>query len=179
VIDRDDAVRSLAALTKAGLEGLVVLRGGWPVIRSPRVAAALGGFSALWLGIDAAIALFHVYRPVLSLATALRLVDVSRVTQLEGSASWLGAFRLRSRLRRCARDDFALGRLAAQERSGLIETPGGDSRRSRRLTRTLLDKLRSRSARHLDAGRRTHDLARDRPENPQSRACPRVTRVEE
>jgi hypothetical protein len=111
----------------------------------PRVAAALGGFSALWLGIGAAIALFHVRRPVLSLATALRLVDVGHVAQLEGSASWLGALRLRPRLRRCTRNDFALARLAAAERSVVVVTPGSDSRRSRRLTRMLLDELHSRS----------------------------------
>ena len=134
----------VAALTDAGVEGLAVLRGGAAGHSlAPRVAAALSGFSALWLGIGAAIALFHVHRPVLSLATALRLVDVSRVTQLEGRASWLGALRLRPRLRRCTRNDFALG-LAAGERSVLIETPGSDSRWSRRLTRTLLDELRSR-----------------------------------
>jgi hypothetical protein len=135
----------VAALTDAGVEGLAVLRGGAAGHSlAPRVAAALGGFSALWLGIGAAIALFHVHRPVLSLATAMRLVDVSRVTQLEGRASWLGALRLRPRLRRCTRNDFALGRLASAERSVLIETPGSNSRRSRRFTRTLLDELRSR-----------------------------------
>ena len=135
----------VAALTDAGLEGLVVLRGGGAGHSlAPRVAAALGGFSALWLGIGAAIALFHVHRPVLSLATALRLVDVGHVVQLEGSASWLGALRLRPRLRRCTRNDFVLARLAATERSVVVVTPGGDSRRSRSLTRTLLDELRSR-----------------------------------
>jgi hypothetical protein len=142
------AAALVAALTDAGVEGLAVLRGGVAGHSlAPRVAAALGGFSALWLGIGAAIALFRLYRPVLSLATALRLVDASRVTQLAGSASWLGALRLRTRLRRCTRNDFALGRLAARERSGLIKTPGSDSRRSRRLTRTLLDELRSRGVR--------------------------------
>ena len=140
----------VAALTDAGVEGLAVLRGGAAgQSLAPRVAAALGGFSALWLGIGAAIALFHVRRPVLSLATTLRLVDVSRVTQLEGSASWLGVLRLRPRLRRCTRNDFALGRLASAERSVLIETPGSDSRRSRRLTRTLLDELRSRGVKAI------------------------------
>jgi hypothetical protein len=139
----------------------------------------------------------RVRRPVLSLATALRLVDVSRVTQLEGSASWLGALRHRLRLRRCTRNDFALGRLAAQERSVLIETPGGDSRRCRQLTRTLDNELRSRgvcaetphdapsrgeAAESLDPwtpddGR--HDPGRDRPENPEPRACPRGARMEE
>ena len=135
----------VAALTDAGLEGLVVLRGGGAGHSlAPRVAAALGGFSALWLGIGASIALFHVHRPVLSLATALHLVDVSHVVRLEGSASWLGALRLRPRLRKCTRNDFALARLAATERSVVVVTPGGDSRRSRSLTRTLLDELRSR-----------------------------------
>jgi hypothetical protein len=43
MIDRDDAMRSLAPLTKAGLEGLVVLRGGVAGHSlSPRVATALG-----------------------------------------------------------------------------------------------------------------------------------------
>ena len=60
---------------------------------SPRVVGALGGFSGFWLGIGAAIALFRLRRPVLSLNTVLHLLNPGRVTPLEGRASWLGALR--------------------------------------------------------------------------------------
>jgi hypothetical protein len=84
----------VAALDDAGVEGLAVLTGG---IESrslaPSVLVALGGFAGLWLGIGTAIALYHVRRPVLSLPRALRLLSPTRVTLLDGRASWLGSLR--------------------------------------------------------------------------------------
>jgi hypothetical protein len=135
----------VAALTDAGLEGLAVLRGG-VTGRSlpPRVSAALGGFSGLCLGIGAAIALYHLHRPVLSLKAVLHLLNPGRVTPLDGRASWLGALRHLPRPRKGRRNDLALARLATQEQGVLLVTPGNDTRRRRIVTRRLLDELRAR-----------------------------------
>jgi hypothetical protein len=135
----------VAALTNAGLEGLAVLRGGVTGRSlSPRVVAALGAFAGFWLGIGAAIALYHLHRPVLSLNTVLDLLNPGEVTTLEGRASWLGALRPLARPRKVARNDLALARLATQEQEVLVVTPGSDTRRRRIVTRRLLDELHVR-----------------------------------
>jgi hypothetical protein len=135
----------VAALTDAGLEGLAVMRGGVTGrALAPRVVAALGGFSGLCLGIGAAIALYHFHRPVLSLNTALHLLNPGRVTSLEGRASWLGALRPLPWPLKGARNDLALARLATQEQGVVVVTPGSDTRRRRIVIRRLLDELHAR-----------------------------------
>lgn len=132
----------VAALTDAGLEGLTVLHGGTTGRSlSPRVVAALGGLLGLWLGIGVAIASYHVRRPVLSLSSVLHLIGPEPVTVLDGRASWLGALRLLPRPRTTQRNERAISRLATQERSAWIVIPGGDTRRSRSVARTLVDEL--------------------------------------
>jgi hypothetical protein len=136
-----------AALADAGLGKFAVLRG--EITRrslSPLVVVAVGGFSGLWLGVGAAIALYHAHRPVLSLTRALHLTTPRPVTLLDGRASWLGVLRRIPRLRKGERNDLALSRLAMQEPRVSVVMPGGDARRRRSLMRRLAQELRDRGA---------------------------------
>jgi hypothetical protein len=134
----------VAALADAGVEGLVVLTGGIEGRSlAPSVVVALGGFTGLWLGLGTAIALYHFRRPVLSLPRAMRLVSPTRVVLLDGRASWLGSLRGQHRLRKGARNELALSRLAAQEGNAPVVISSAAHRRRRLLSRRLAKELRA------------------------------------
>jgi hypothetical protein len=139
------ALRS--ALADAGLEGLTRLRG--EITRrslSPKVLVGLGAFSGAWLGIGAAIVLYRLHRPVLSLNRVFDLIAPQPVAILEGRASWLGALRRPRWLWRGGRNDQALSRLAVQEPILSVVVPGEDGQRRRPITERLTRELRRRGA---------------------------------
>lgn len=153
----------VAAFGDAGVEGLVVLTGGIEARSlAPSVVVALGGFSGLWLGLGMAIVLYRVRRPVLSLRRALGLVSPTRVTLLDGRASWLGALRGPHRLRKGGRNEARPPANGLRTRAGAVEgLPGTGS--SHTFEETLATRVLEGGTKMLvaDAGTRETDLVLD------------------
>jgi hypothetical protein len=110
-----------------------------------------------------AIVLYHVRRPVLSLRRALGLISPTRVTLLDGRASWLGALRGPHRLRKGGRKEARPLANGLRTRAAAVEgLPGTGS--SHTVEETLATRVLEGAGTKMlvaDAGTRETDLVLD------------------
>jgi hypothetical protein len=103
------------------------------------VGLSIGGASALWLALGAALLHYRLKRPVLAVDRAQRIVGATRVTSLDGSwPKWLGIFRPKLTWQPSQSNGLKLALLASDNAPPpLVSAPGESDYKLQFLARRL------------------------------------------